>query len=126
MMKKILAFLGLTDAVPEPILPQFGAPIDKDALKAMRGGVVAIANRTNGRISLAIRSADRGISGFVTQNGAFIPDADSDYESYGKPRGWQAYEVAPFEPFQIMRKDEEDDQRKGLSSRQTLPAEARR
>lgn len=110
MMKKILAFLGLTDAVPEPILPQFGAPIDKDVLKAMRGGVVAIANRTNGRISLAIRRVEGGFYGLVMENGHFFPDAELDYDSYGKPGGWQAYEVAPFEPFQIMRKDEEDGQ----------------
>lgn len=110
MFNKFLRFLGLTTYVPEPLPPQIGEPIDIDALKAMRGGVVAIANRTNGRISLAIRSADRGICGFVTQNGGFIPDADSDYDSYGKPGGWQAYEIALFEPFQIMRKDEEDGQ----------------
>ena len=110
MMKKFLRFLGLCEQEAEVLPPYIGRPIDADTLKRMREGVVAIANRSNGMISIAIRRVDGGFYGLVMENGHFFPDAELDYESYGKPGGWQAYEVAPFEPFQIMHKGDDDGQ----------------
>jgi hypothetical protein len=110
MIKKILRFLGLCDYEPEVLPPYLGRPIDADTLKGMRNGAVAVVDRKQGLIRLALRGGSNGYYGFLMESGSFIYDANMDYDTYGKPGGWQAYEIAPFEPFQIMRKDEEDGQ----------------
>lgn len=106
MIDRLFRFLGLVDAPIDVLPPQIGAAIDKDALKALRGGVVAVVDRPNGKTRLAIRSVQNGVSGLVLESGHFYPDTNLIFDSYGLPDGWQAYEVAPFEPFEPTWKGE--------------------
>jgi hypothetical protein len=99
MINKLLALLGLHCEQRQPLPPQIGNAIDKDALKAMHGGAVAFSDRPKGKIHIAIRRAQNGVFGFVLESGIFYPDTVLDWETYGKPNGWQAYEIAPFEDF---------------------------
>ena len=99
MIDKLMSLLGLHSSPVDPLPPQIGNAIDKDALKAMHGGAVAFSDRPKGKIYIAIRRAQNGVYGFVLESGIFYPDAMLDWEIYGKPNGWQAYEIAPFEDF---------------------------
>ena len=71
MIKKILRFLGLCDYEPEVLPPYLGRPIDADTLKGMRNGAVAVVDRKQGLIRLALRGGSNGYYGFLMESGSF-------------------------------------------------------
>lgn len=108
MLNKIRSFMGLVDEPVEVVPPQLGKPIDIDSLVAMRGGAVAIVDRRKGKIMIAIRRIERGYFGFVMEDGAFYYDDALMFDQYGKPDGWQAYTITPFEGFVPMDKGDRE------------------
>lgn len=103
MLKKILRFLGLCD--PSVLPPQLGEAIDLNTFQHMVGGAVAIVDRKRGTIKIAIRIR----YGIVFEDGSCYPDSGVDYKMYGMPGGWQAYTIEPFESFEPMLKEDEEN-----------------